>query len=99
VTARRSAFVRAGLAVGLVGLGWALLELHSVFRSEREDRLRSLVEQQRTLEAYAVQALADAFAGELRAVRARIELAQRDPLLPARDLFLARAGVQVLPRL
>jgi len=96
---RRSVLARAAFAIGLAGLAWVLLELHGVFRSEREDRLRTLTEQQRTLEAYAARALADALGGELRNARPRIAAALADPLLPAQDLFLARSGAQVLPRL
>jgi signal transduction histidine kinase len=86
------------LGLGCIALAWGLFHMHAIFVDEREDALAAIATQKRALEQYAAHDLAQRLADQLKAARATLDAANRDPLLSGRSVLLIEGAEQILPR-
>ncbi|RLB48098.1 MAG: sensor histidine kinase, partial [Deltaproteobacteria bacterium] len=81
-----------------MALAWGLFYLHGIFVEERDDALAAISARRLALEQYAQKELEQRLKERLDGATRNIDAAERDPLIPAQELWLVDRGVQVLPR-
>jgi len=86
------------LGCGCLALAWGLFYLHDIFVEERDDALAAIAARRLALERYAQKELEQRLRTRLDGATRTIDAAEKDPLLPADELWLVDRGVQVLPR-